>query len=230
MSETSHMHPSTLATETRLRALVVEDEPRLAEVLTRMLTLEGWQAQACLDGLSAIRRATEFQPHAVILDVGLPDIDGFEVLRRLRAQDPNVCVLFLTAQDAVEDRVAGIRAGADDYVTKPFSMEEVMARLRGLLRRSGITADMASEGLTVGELVMDEDARSVHRYRIRTAAVLDAQPPQGPVQSPDIESRMGLRFRRRWPRSRALYQLSSQENRRRTYADDSYGPRRRLCA
>jgi two-component system OmpR family response regulator len=146
-----------------LRVLVVDDEPRLSEVLVRMLALDGWQARASLDGLGAVRQATEFRPHAVILDIGLPDIDGFEVLRRLRVLDPKVCVLFLTARDAVEDRVAGIRAGGDDYVTKPFSTVEVMARLRGLVRRAGLARPDNENALTVGDLVMLEDAREVWR-------------------------------------------------------------------
>jgi two-component system, OmpR family, response regulator len=85
-----------------------------------------------------VRTAREFEPDAVVLDIMLPDFDGLEVLRRLPATSPHICILFLTARDAVEDRVAGITAGGDDYVTKPFSLEEVLARLRGLLRRAGI--------------------------------------------------------------------------------------------
>jgi two-component system OmpR family response regulator len=149
--------------EDQLRVLIVDDEPRLAEVLSRLLALEGWHSRACLDGLGALRVAAEFRPHAVVLDVGLPDIDGFEVLRRLRASDPAVCVLFLTARDSVEDRIAGIRAGGDDYVTKPFSMDEVAARLRGLIRRAGLTRAGGDEQITVGDLVMIEDAREVWR-------------------------------------------------------------------
>ena len=143
--------------------LVVDDEPRLAEVLTRLLALEGWRAKANLNGLDAIQTATEFKPHVVVLDVGLPDISGIEALRRLRALDPAVCVLFLTARDSVEDRIAGIRAGGDDYVTKPFSMEEVAARLRGLVRRAGLTQASTDNAITVGDLVMIEDAREVWR-------------------------------------------------------------------
>ena len=143
--------------------LIVDDEPRLSEVLARLLTLDGWQARSTLSGLAAVGVAAQFRPHAVVLDIGLPDIDGFEVLRRLRAADPTVCVLFLTARDAVEDRVAGIRVGGDDYVTKPFSMEEVAARLRGLVRRAGLTQANSDNAITVGDLVMVEDAREVWR-------------------------------------------------------------------
>jgi two-component system OmpR family response regulator len=146
-----------------LRVLVVDDERRLADVLARLLTLEGWQARSSSTGLDAVRVAEEFRPHAVVLDIGLPDINGFEVLSRLRSLDPGVCVLFLTARDAVADRIAGIRAGGDDYVTKPFSLEEVLARLRGLLRRAGVTRARTGTELTLGDLVMDEDAREVHR-------------------------------------------------------------------
>ena len=93
----------------------------------------------------------------------MPDLDGFEVLRRIRAVTPSVCVLFLTARDSVEDRIAGITAGGDDYVTKPFSLEEVLARLRGLVRRAGLARAHGDVVLTVGDLVMDEDAREVQR-------------------------------------------------------------------
>jgi two-component system OmpR family response regulator len=148
---------------TELRVLIVEDEPSLADALSRMLSLDGWSARYSLTGLGAVALAAGFRPHAVVLDVGLPDIDGFEVLRRLRAADPSLCVLFLTARDAVEDRVAGIRAGADDYVTKPFSTEEVAARLRGLVRRAGLTQRSEDDALTVGDLSMLEDAREVWR-------------------------------------------------------------------
>src|SRR6266508_2301177 len=93
----------------------------------------------------------------------LPDLSGLEVLGRLRAELPQVCVLFLTARDAVEDRVAGITAGGDDYVTKPFSMEEVLARLRGIVRRAGLNQPDESSAIVVGDLSMDEDAREVTR-------------------------------------------------------------------
>jgi two-component system OmpR family response regulator len=146
-----------------IRVLVVDDEPNLAEVLASVLRYEGWEVRAAGDGGSAVRTARQFRPDAVVLDVMLPDVDGLEVLRRLRAEAPGVCVLFLTARDSVEDRIAGITAGGDDYVTKPFSLEEVLARLRGLLRRAGLTRMQAGSQLTVGDLTMDEDAREVFR-------------------------------------------------------------------
>ncbi len=143
--------------------LVVDDEPNLAELLTSALRYEGWDVSTALDGHGAIRTARETGPDVVVLDVMLPDMDGLTVLRRLRERDPDVPVLFLTARDAVEDRVAGLTAGGDDYVTKPFSLEEVVARLRGLLRRGGANARREDSVLVVGDLELDEDAHEVRR-------------------------------------------------------------------
>ena len=146
------------------RILVVDDEVTLSELLSMAMRYEGWEVRTAGDGLSAVRTAREFQPDAVVLDWMLPDIDGLEVLHRLRAEDTHVPVLFLTARDAVEDRVAGITAGGDDYVTKPFSLEEVVARVRGLMRRSGAAAaTRPSAQLNVGDLVLDEDSHEVRR-------------------------------------------------------------------
>lgn len=147
-----------------IRVLVVDDEPSLAELLATVLRYEGWEVRTAADGRTAVRTAREFHPDAVVLDVMLPDIDGIDVLHRLRARAPQVCVLFLTARDAVEDRIVGITAGGDDYVTKPFRLEELLARLRGVLRRAGlarVNAGLAE--LVVGDLTMDEDAREVRR-------------------------------------------------------------------
>jgi two-component system OmpR family response regulator len=146
-----------------VRVLVVDDEPSLAELMANVLRYEGWEIRTAGDGASAVRAAREFRPDAVVLDIMLPDFDGLEVLRRIRTELPYVCVLFLTARDAVDDRVAGLTAGGDDYVTKPFSLEEVLARLRGLLRRAGIARARGGTQLVVGDLTMDEDAREVRR-------------------------------------------------------------------
>jgi len=144
-----------------IRVLVVDDEPSLAELLASVLRYEGWEIRTAGDGVTAVRTAREFRPDAVVLDIMLPDFDGLEVLRRIRQDSPKVCVLFLTARDSVDDRVAGITAGGDDYVTKPFSLEEVLARLRGLLRRAGLARARGETQLAVGDLTMDEDAREV---------------------------------------------------------------------
>ena len=148
---------------TPVRVLVVDDEPSLAELLASVLRYEGWNVITAGSGAEAVRTAREFRPDAVVLDIMLPDFNGLEVMRRVRAELPQVCVLFLTARDAVEDRVAGITAGGDDYVTKPFSLEEVLARLRGLLRRANLTRAQSEGSLVVGDLTMDEDAREVRR-------------------------------------------------------------------
>ncbi|WTH13221.1 response regulator transcription factor [Streptomyces sp. NBC_01578] len=148
---------------TPVRAMVVDDEPDLTEVLAGALTSEGWNVRTAADGSSALATARVFRPDAVVLDWMLPDMDGLRVLRELHRESRDMCVLFLTARDAVEDRIAGITAGGDDYVTKPFSLEEVLARLRGLLRRAGMAGAPGRDRLVVGELIMDEDAREVRR-------------------------------------------------------------------
>jgi two-component system, OmpR family, response regulator len=146
-----------------VRVLVVDDEPTLAELVTLALRYEGWDVRSALDGATAVRTAREFKPDAVVLDVMLPDFDGIEVLRRLRSESDNLPVLFLTAKDSVEDRIAGLTAGGDDYVTKPFSVEEVVLRLRALMRRTGVTEAGNDASLVVGDLTLDEDTREVFR-------------------------------------------------------------------
>ena len=146
-----------------IRALVVDDEPSLGDLLSTVLRYEGWAVETALNGQAAVRSARATPPDVIVLDVMLPDLSGLEVLRRIRALHPHVPVLFLTAKDAVEDRVAGLTAGGDDYVNKPFSLEEVVARLRGLLRRTGATAVSEESTLVVGDLTMDEDSHEVTR-------------------------------------------------------------------
>ncbi|ROR96147.1 two-component system OmpR family response regulator [Salana multivorans] len=145
-----------------LRVLVVDDEDSLRELLASVLRYEGWRVDTAADGHQALRIARELDPDVVVLDVMMPGIDGFEVLRRLRTTS-RVPVLFLTARDALADRVHGLTAGGDDYVTKPFSLEEVVARLRALLRRSGALAQRPDAVLEVGDLTLDEDSHEVRR-------------------------------------------------------------------
>jgi len=165
MTERESTTSATLirADGTPVRVLVVDDEPNLAEVLSSVLRHEGWDVRSAGTGISAVRAGKEFRPDAIVLDMMLPDFDGLEVMRRLREDNPRVAVLFLTARDSVEDRVAGLTAGGDDYVTKPFSLEEVLARLRGMLRRAGLSHNSADTQLAVADLTMDEDAREVRR-------------------------------------------------------------------
>jgi len=146
-----------------VRVLVVDDEVNIAELLQMALRYEGWEVSTAHTGRAAVDSARTRDLDAIVLDMMLPDFDGLEVLRRVRAHSPEIPVLFLTARDAVEDRVAGLTAGGDDYVTKPFSLEEVVARLRGLMRRSGVTAARSSSVITVGDLVLDEDSHDVTR-------------------------------------------------------------------
>jgi len=148
---------------TSLRVLVVDDEENIAELLRMALRYEGWEVEVALTGSKAVSTAKKQRPDAVVLDMMLPDFDGMEVLRRLRGDQADVPVLFLTARDSVEDRVAGLTAGGDDYVTKPFSLEEVVARLRALMRRSGAQQTAATSVVVVGDLQLDEDSHEVQR-------------------------------------------------------------------
>jgi two-component system OmpR family response regulator len=159
------MAPETLTRSdgTPVRVLVVDDEVNIAELISMALRYEGWDITTAHTGSKAVREAKDHQPDAIVLDVMLPDIDGLEVLRRIRSTQPDVPVLFLTARDAVEDRVAGLTAGGDDYVTKPFSIEELVARLRGLMRRAGARRVEESNVLSVGDLELDEDSHEVRR-------------------------------------------------------------------
>lgn len=147
-----------------IRALVVDDEAVLADLLTMALRYEGWEVRTAEVGHKAIPLAREFRPDVIVLDVMLPDIDGLEVLRRLRADGFDGPVLFLTARDSVRDRVAGLTASGDDYVTKPFSLEELVARLRGLLRRSALVTNAEDDPeVRVGDLVLNEESYDVSR-------------------------------------------------------------------
>lgn len=142
--------------------LVVEDDPRLGRLLVRLLTADRHVVDLATDGLEAVA-LVEANPgfEAVILDVGLPGIDGFEVARRLRAAGSTIPILMLTARDSLTDRVDGLDAGADDYVVKPFAYEELVARLRAILRRVSGAAPELGGRLVVGPIVLDESRRSV---------------------------------------------------------------------
>lgn len=146
-----------------INVLVVDDESVLAEMVSMALRYEGWNIATAGDGSSAIASARAQRPDVVVLDVMLPDMSGLDVLHKLREENPQLPVLLLTAKDAIEDRIAGLTAGGDDYVTKPFSIEEVVLRLRALLRRTGVTTVDSGAQLTVGDLVLDEDSHEVTR-------------------------------------------------------------------
>jgi two-component system OmpR family response regulator len=146
-----------------INVLVVDDEAVLAEMVSMALRYEGWNIATAGDGAGALESARSQRPDVVVLDVMLPDMSGLDVLRKLREESPQLPVLLLTAKDAVEDRIAGLTAGGDDYVTKPFSLEEVVLRLRALLRRTGVTTEDSGAQLIVGDLVLNEDSHEVTR-------------------------------------------------------------------
>jgi two-component system OmpR family response regulator len=155
--------PITRADGSPIRVLAVDDETSLTELLSMALRYEGWQVSVANTGMQAVHLASEVQPDVVVLDIMLPDFDGLEVMRRIRAERADVPVIFLTAKDAVTDRIAGLTAGGDDYVTKPFSLEELVARLRAILRRTGATSPTSDSVLRVGDLTLDEESYDVAR-------------------------------------------------------------------
>ncbi|GAB3634131.1 response regulator transcription factor [Microbacterium sp. AGC85] len=147
-----------------LRILAVDDEQMLTDLLAMALRMEGWEVRTASSGLEALQVARDFEPDALLLDIMMPDLDGMSVLRRLRESGNLVPVLFLTAKDAVVDRIAGLTAGGDDYVTKPFSLEEVIARLRAIIRRTGLASTEDGQSiLRVGDLTLNEDSHEVER-------------------------------------------------------------------
>jgi two-component system OmpR family response regulator len=145
------------------RILVVDDEQSITDAVGTALRYEGFDVRSEKTGRGALSAATQFLPDLIVLDVMLPDLDGLEVTRRLRADGLRTPVLFLTARDATEDKVSGLTVGGDDYVTKPFSLAEVVARVRAVLRRTGPTDDEEQSVLRVEDLVMDEESREVWR-------------------------------------------------------------------
>jgi len=157
------MPPADAPAAPAVKALVVDDEPNITELISTVLRYDGWQVQTAAAGQEALTAVRTFDPDVMVLDVMLPDLDGFEVLQRLRRDGFSVPVLFLTARDATEDRVHGLTLGGDDYVTKPFSLEELVARLHALLRRTGHVPGSREHVLTVADLSLDEDAHEVVR-------------------------------------------------------------------
>ena len=146
-----------------IRVLLVDDEPALTNLVKMALHYEGWTVEVAHNGREAVAKFEEVGPDILVLDIMLPDVDGLEILQRIRDADAYTPTLFLTARDSVMDRVTGLTAGADDYMTKPFSLEELVARLRGLLRRSSYLAAPAEEGLNVGDLTLDGASHEVLR-------------------------------------------------------------------
>jgi two-component system, OmpR family, response regulator len=149
---------------TNYRILVVDDESSISDLISTSLRFVGFEVRSAATGSEALTVAEEFKPHAVVLDVMLPDSDGFEVCRQLRSEGLNIGVLFLTAKDGMEDKVAGLTIGGDDYMTKPFSLEELVARLRALLRRIGVTEiNTDDEKIRFADLELNEATHEVRR-------------------------------------------------------------------
>ncbi|MEA2380737.1 MAG: two-component system, OmpR family, response regulator [Solirubrobacteraceae bacterium] len=144
------------------RILVVDDEPNIVDVVSMALRFQGFTIETAGTGAEALSAVTAFRPHLIVLDVMLPDMEGFDVAQRLGAQRARVPIIFLTARDATDDKIRGLTLGGDDYVTKPFSLEELVARIRSILRRSGL-AEPESSRLTFEDIELDEDAHEVSR-------------------------------------------------------------------
>jgi len=157
------------------RILVVDDETSISDLIATSLKFVGFDVRTAATGSQALAVAEEFKPHAIVLDVMLPDQDGFEVCRQIRSEGIDVGVLFLTAKDGMEDKVAGLTIGGDDYMTKPFSLEELVARLRALLRRIGVTEiEDDDEKIRFADLELDE---ATHEVR-RAGQLLDLSPTE----------------------------------------------------
>ena len=144
------------------RILVVDDEPNIVDVISMALRYQGFDVAAAGTGEQALAQVREFKPHLMVLDVMLPDMEGFDVAKRLGAQRGDVPIIYLTARDSTDDKIRGLSTGGDDYVTKPFSLEELIARIRTILRRTGL-AQAESGRLTFEDLELDEDTMEVTR-------------------------------------------------------------------
>jgi len=208
------------AEETLPRVLVVDDEESITELVSMALRYEGFDVQTAASGYGALEQIDSFRPDLILLDVMLPDIDGFNIAERLRRDRRDIPVLFLTARDATEDKVRGLTIGGDDYVTKPFSVAELVARTQAILRRAG-KGGSTRELLELADLEMDDDA-----HEVRRAGQL--------IDLTATEYRL-LRYllsnpRRVLTRSQLLRQLPPQEDRFHRAASDPYRARRWLRA
>lgn len=156
-----------------IKVLVVDDEPNIRDLLSASLKFAGYQVQTAINGKQAVEAAVTWQPDIIVLDVMLPDMNGFSITKKLRSMDVNTPVLFLTARDETQDKITGLTVGGDDYVTKPFSLDEILARLQAILRRSSAQETHASV-IKVGELEINEDAHEV----IVNGTIVDLSPTE----------------------------------------------------
>ena len=203
-----------------MRILVVDDDRAVRDALRRALTLGGYEVQSVEDGKQALEQVVQAVPDAVVLDVGLPGIDGLEVCRRLRLLGNRVPILILTARDAVADRIDGLDVGADDYMVKPFDVGELKARLRALLRRSGpdswagpritVVCRAAARQLTA----RSGGAGAVRRVDpdgVSIAGAVDAQPKASATAQLDLRPRVGLRLRPGLERAARVCRVSAPQ-------------------
>ena len=144
------------------KILVVDDEPNIVDVISMALRFQEFEVESAGDGAGAIAAVSSFKPDLIVLDVMLPDMEGFDVARRIGAQQARVPIIYLTARDATEDKIRGLSLGGDDYVTKPFSLEELVARIRSILRRTG-AAESETSKLMFEDVELDDDAHEVSR-------------------------------------------------------------------
>ena len=219
-----------------MRVLVVDDEPALRSAVQRALALERYDVALAEDGRQALDRLAAEELDAVVLDIAMPHVDGLEVCRRMRQAGDRTPVLMLTARDAIDDRVAGLDAGADDYLVKPFALRELLARLRALLRRvetpgaaPALRRPRARSGLA--RRLARRAAHRAHAHRVRAAGALPRPPAPGPHALADLRAGLGLRLRRDLQRSRRLHRLPAAQDRGgRRAAAAAHGPRRGLRA
>jgi two-component system OmpR family response regulator len=157
------------------RILVVDDESAISDLIATSLKFVGFEIRTAANGAQALTIVEEFKPHAIILDVMMPEMDGFEVCRRIRNSGNNIGILFLTAKDEMKDKVEGLMLGGDDYMTKPFGLEELVARVHALLRRIGIVEqEINEEKITYADLILDDATHEVHR----AGHILDLSPTE----------------------------------------------------
>ena len=220
------------------KILIVDDEPNIRDLLTTSLRFAGFAVRAVSNGAQAISAVLDEEPDLIILDVMLPDMNGFGVTKRLRSSGYTAPILFLTAKDDTEDKITGLTVGGDDYVTKPFSLDEIVARIKAILRRT--MHDEEDAVIRAGELTMDQDTHEVtvgdasvelSPHRVQAAALPHAQPQPGAVEGADPRPRVGVRLQRRRGHRRELHLVPASQDRpalRRT--DDPDEARFRLHA
>ena len=196
------------------RILVVDDEPSIVDAVATALRYEGFEVDEATGGREALRAVAERRARPVVLDWMLPDLEGIEVGRRIRERGFKSAILFLTAKDAVENKVEALRAGGDDYVTKPFSLAEIVARVQAILRRTQSDAAGRRAPLrgsrprrAAPRGLPRRRARRAHRHRVQPPAVLPAQPAPRALEGPDPPERLALRLRRQLERRRDVRQL-----------------------